>query len=94
MKDFLLGNDGDLLIQDGDFVIGDSTIQNQKLLFVTKKGEWRQNIGVGIGAIDYINDDALADLSQEIQKQFEADGMRVKKVSVMDDGAVSWDAEY
>lgn len=92
--DLLLDNDFDLITQNGDFVVGDTTRQHQGLLFISQPGEWRQYPLVGVGAKDFLNDDRVAEMATEIQKQFEADGMVVTKVTVKEEGQTSWDAKY
>ena len=93
-KDILLDSSFDLMIKNGDIVVDDSTEQNQVLLFMSHPGEWRQHPTIGVGAQDFVNDDNFAMLAQEIQKQFQEDGMQVKKVTVMETGKTQWDAEY
>lgn len=92
--DFLDDADGDLMIRDGHFVIGESTEQHKKDLLIAQKGDYRQHPFVGVGIGDYLEDDELADIGQEIQKQFEMDGMKVKKVEVFEDGKINIEAKY
>lgn len=79
MKDILLDTvDFDVLIQDGDFVAGESTQQHQALLLLIEKGELREFPTRGIGAQTWINDDSQAgDFNAAVKKEFETDGMRV-----------------
>lgn len=83
MKDILLDETGDLLIKDGDIVVGESTEQHQKHLLLAQKGDFRQHPQIGVGLSDFLNDDALRDLPAAIQKEFENDGMKVKKINVI-----------
>jgi hypothetical protein len=94
MKDLILDDNYDLDIKNGDFVMGDSTFQNQKLLFETTKGEWKQNPAVGIGAEDYVADDELVEFENEIRRQFVADGMDIAILQVLEDGSVNVKANY
>ena len=55
--DILLDSNIDIMFADGDFVIGDSTMQNQYLILATHKGEWKENPYVGAGLEDMIGDD-------------------------------------
>lgn len=81
-KDILLDDNMDVKSKNGDFVIEDSTLQNQQLLLVSEKGEWKENPVVGIGIRSWLLDDATVhELHQEIQKQFSLDGMRVNKIT-------------
>lgn len=80
--DYLNDANDDLLIQNGDFVIGESSQQHQSLLLRLKKGELRQYPKTGVGIDGFLLDDNPGDVYQEIQKQFEADGMVVRSIDV------------
>jgi hypothetical protein len=80
-KDILLDETGDLAVKDGDFVIGDSTIQHQQLLLMSQKGEWKEKPMVGVGIENYLNDDTTNDMMNEISDQFEKDGMKIKSIN-------------
>lgn len=54
MKDILLDTDGDLLIEDGDFVIGNSDTQNVESIVHNFKGEFKEYPLVGFGVINYV----------------------------------------
>lgn len=74
--------DDDLLIANGDFVAGESTLQHQSLLLRLKKGELRQFPKTGVGVDDFLLDDTPGDVYLEIRKQFEADGMTIRKLEI------------
>lgn len=80
--DYLNTEDDDLLIANGDFVKGESTQQHQSLLTRLKKGELRQYPRTGVDIDSFLLDDNPGDAYQEIQKQFEADGMKVRKIEL------------
>lgn len=68
----------DLLIQNGDFVIDESTRQHQQLLILTEKGENREFPTRGVGISNWLNDDTPSgDLNAAIKKEFIADGMKI-----------------
>jgi hypothetical protein len=92
--DYLYTDDMDLRIENGDFVVGDSTMQHQQVLLIAEKGELRQYPLTGVGTMSYLNDDQIGDLYPEIQKQFEADGMVVKTLSIDHEGKINVDAAY
>lgn len=94
MIDFLLDENFDLMIANGDFVMGDATEQNQALLLLAQKGEVRQFPDAGCGSQDWLDDDEVSDLGAEIQKQLELDGMKVKKIEVFESGKINIDAHY
>lgn len=52
--DILLDDDYDLLVKDGDFVIGESTAQEIDLILRSEPGHWRDNLLLGFGLIKRI----------------------------------------
>lgn len=81
MTDLLVDNVYDLLIENGDFVAGESTLQHQKLLCATNKGEWREFPIMGVGINNWIKDENVGSAKVDIKKQFERDGMTVERIS-------------
>ncbi len=79
-QDYLHDDDDDLLIVNGDFAVGESTVQHQSLLLRMQKGELRQYPKTCIGIDDFLLAEDAEDMRQEIQKQYEADGMKVRSV--------------
>lgn len=86
-QDYLHDGTDDLMIADGNFVVGESTIQHQDLLLRMKKGDLRQFPRTGVGIDDFLLDDEPGDVFQEIQKQFEADGMVIRDIEIAIDEA-------
>lgn len=82
MKDFLIDESGDLRIENGDFVIGTSDGQNQNILLVCEKGDFKENPQVGVGLGQYLESDTGDDLIAEIRRQFVADGLTIDKLSI------------
>ncbi len=93
MKDILLGSNRDLLVVNGDFVIGDSDEQQQNMLLITKKGELKQNPDVGVGLSSFLKDDDTGSLITEVNRQFTKDGMIVRAVKYVKE-ILSIDASY
>lgn len=77
MKDLLLGSGRDLMIVDGDLVIGESSNQQAELLFMLPKGSLKESLDVGVGASDYLESEDRSGLLREIKKQFTNDGLSV-----------------
>lgn len=73
--DILLDEDFELKITNGDFAIGECTQQHQNLLLLSHKGSFRQSPLVGVGLSSFLMDNDLTRLKEEVQKQFELDGM-------------------
>ena len=92
MKDIIIGADLDLVVQNGDFVIGNSTEQNKALILAAHQGEFRQNTVVGVGIRSYLNDDSGSPLSA-IQLQFELDGMTVRRLELVNGNLIN-EAQY
>jgi len=84
-KDFLL-KDGDLQIDNGDFVVGHSDQQHVEDLLIAHKGEYTQNPVLGIGISSYLRapvDSRVREkLERDIKLQIEADGANKVKVAV------------
>ena len=94
MKDFLLDDNLDLRIANGDFVIGESDRQHQRLLLVTDKGMWKENPATGVGVDRYLESEDPGLLLREIRLQFSKDGMTVNNTSITDAGVLVINAAY
>lgn len=92
MKDILL-EDNDLIIEDGDFKVADATRQNQQLIIVSHKGEWKQHPLTGVGISDWLKGEKNGGLKAEIKQQFKADGMKVHKIDLTNN-TIRIDANY
>jgi hypothetical protein len=93
MEDILLNTTHDLDIANGDLPIGESTLQNQDLLLMTNKGEWKENPTIAVGAAGFLKDEEEAGLMAEIKTQFEKDGMKVKQIEITEE-KLNIDANY
>lgn len=95
--DLLLESDYDLLIENGDLVIGLSDEQHVALLLLTEKGEWRHDGLAGIGLQRQLSGPLgpteRAALQREISLQLERDGFIVRTVQVTAAGELTIDAE-
>ena len=72
----------DLVIENGDFVIAESTYQHQGLLFLSAKGDWKENPDRCVDGSRYVETSDDAGLAREIGTQFSLDGMRVERVNI------------
>ncbi|CAN5437071.1 hypothetical protein BH09BAC1_BH09BAC1_05020 [soil metagenome] len=87
-KDILLDSDGDLLIREGDFVVGPSDDQHVLDILMSAPGDWRQSPLVGVNIITFLN--APMDgtqrnaLRQKIALQLQLDGIRISEMDLMD----------
>lgn len=91
--DILLDNDLDIKIVDGDFAIGDSTYQNQKLLLICGKNDVKQYPSACVGLDTYLDDESPADMHRAIRMEFTGDGMKVKSIKTIE-GKINIDAPY
>lgn len=74
-NDFLLDDDGDLLIRDGDFVIGDMEPQHVDDLAFSFKGEWKEWPLLGAEAQRKLKQrESITKLKKDIRKELEDDG--------------------
>lgn len=95
MTDLLLDENNDLRIENGDVVFGGSDEQHRMLLLSTEKGAWKENPDVGVGLINYLMDDDIPGLKNEVRKQFIKDGMKVQHVSYEEaTNNLNYDAAY
>lgn len=93
MTDILLDDDFDLVFADGDLVIGEATLQHQKILLLTEKGEIREFPTHGVGLRSWLLDDEAGNLNGRIKREFEADGMTVESVNTQG-GNIRVKAQY
>ncbi|EKT3967121.1 hypothetical protein [Flavobacterium psychrophilum] len=94
MTDLLLDENMDLQIVDGDFVISESTAQNQKILILSDKNDFKESPMRGVGALRYLEDGKPDALAREVRQEFLADGMTVNKLQIADEGSIEVDANY
>lgn len=92
MNDILLNSTLDAKIDNGDFVTGGSTEWHQLLLLQCSKGDFKENPTICIGAAGWLKDD-VGGLLAEVKKEFERDGMTVKKLELTNDNLIT-DASY
>jgi hypothetical protein len=82
MQDYLLDPvTGDLMVVDGDLVIGDATLQNQKLLLFATPGSYKQYPIVGVDLMGFLKDEDQGDMMRAIRQQFTQDGMTVESLA-------------
>ena len=96
MKDFLLDEDDDLLIDEeaGDLVTGDSNVQEQNLLLMLAKGTIKEHPTATVDAMNYLESDDAVGLLREVRLKFSADGRKVEKVGFTKDDKLIIDAPY
>jgi hypothetical protein len=76
MNDYLLDADGDLLIVNGDWAVGESTYQHQRQLIKNAKGDYKANPTICVDAENFV-DGKKGNITRAITKEFMQDGMEV-----------------
>jgi len=93
--DIKLDPDFDLLTENGDFAVMESTRQHQQCLIIAEPGDYKQNPTMGAGAYTFTNDDeTLENLKKSIQKTFEQDGMVISHLKINTKGDIDCVANY
>lgn len=81
--DFTLDGVGDLLIEDGDFVLSYSDGMHQEHIIKSFTGYWRNAPLVGVGIEQYLHaSTGTAEVKRLIKIQLEADGYKVESINV------------
>lgn len=81
-QDILVGDDGDLLFENGDFAVGDSDVQHVEDILYAAPGHWKQHPLVGADVRQSINGTVTDELKRRIRLQLEADGFLVRALPV------------
>ena len=99
VQDFLIDDTtGDLLIRNGDFVIGESDEQHIDHLLSAIQGDYPLNILLGVGIGRYVN--APIDLNnantlmRNIRVQAALDNLTINTLKANADGSFDIDGEY
>ncbi len=86
MKDFLLDENGDLKIVNGDFVIGDAEEQTVERILISKPGEWKEYPQVGCDIQKAFNGVIDRFLERNVRVQLESDGFEIEKLNITEGG--------
>lgn len=82
MKGIILDDSLSLQVKNGSLVLGDPTYQNQQILLLAEKGEFKFRPMRGVGTKRYLETPNRGELAREIRTEFIADGMIVNKISI------------
>ncbi len=81
----MLDEDGDLLIVNGDFVIGESEEQHIVDILNANKGFYKEFPHVGVGIMQYYKSSGMQDeIKMNIQLQLESDNFTINEIVVGD----------
>ncbi len=82
-NDLKLDENGDLSIENGDFVITESDTQHVNHLLQAVKGDYKLNPTTGCNLIDFVKKtDNYKKIEYEIRTQLEADGYELVGISI------------
>lgn len=83
MQDFIIDDNYDLVIKNGDFAIGDSNSQEIDLLTRSFKGDWKQYPLLGAGLLRLVKGRATeVRIKRDIELELKDDGFRIIKIKV------------
>lgn len=92
-KDILLDADGDIIIENGDFKIGDSDYQHLQDNIEAQKGWFRESSHLGCAVLNKLNSAIDSAFLQTIRINLEADGYKVEEISISKEGELLINAE-
>lgn len=81
--DVLLDENGDLLIENGDFSIGESDQQHVNCIFIAHPGHYKQFPLTGFGASRYLKKSTMTkqEFIRNLTMQLEQDGYKNPEIS-------------
>lgn len=72
------------IIEDGDFVIGESTDQETAHLLIATLGEFRHSPYIGVGLINYVENELAEEILPEILRQFKVVGLNIEELNFLE----------
>ena len=89
MKDIKLENDLDLLVENGDFVIGTSDEQELSALLLSSPGIFKNAPLMGVDVQKYLLSGDITSLETRINQQLKADGKSLR-ANIANDGTITF----
>ncbi len=86
MNDLRINENGDLLIQNGDFVIGDARADITERILIAYPGEFKEKPLLGCNITAQINGAPSPFWRGNTMSQLRAEGMNVKRMDITDTG--------
>ena len=93
MIDIKQQENGDIDLSTGDLQLAEPTGQHQRDMLIATQGSYKEAPIVGVGAINYLNDNERTGFLRAVNKEFTRDGMKVYEIG-MPGGELIIDAEY
>lgn len=88
MTDLLVDSNNDLIVENGDFVVGEADQQHMESIIISSKGDWKQHPLVGVGINQYTNAPLTriikTELEKEMRLQLEVDGFKNIGITIND----------
>lgn len=81
------------LIMQG-LMLGDITNQNQELIVIAEKGDFKEIPKKGVAISNYLDDEVPDSLLRAVRTELSLEGMTVKKVGLNSHNELVIDAEY
>jgi hypothetical protein len=78
----MIGEDYDLLIEGGDFVVGDCLNQQVALLLLASPGDIRRAPEHGVGLSEYLLEEDNNELNGAIRLQLKMDNLKLRKMEI------------
>lgn len=86
MKDLVLDENLDLKIKNGDVVFDEATMQTLENVLDTNKGEWKDNVRLGVGIKKYLAaNNSINELRGEIIENLKRVDIKHKKIGINKD---------
>ena len=79
----------DLKIENKSIVLGETLPQNEYLLLVGNRADFKTDPTLGVGINEMLNDNDLLSWKRKIREGLQADGMRVDTISMSRDGKIT-----
>lgn len=83
----------DVVIRNGDFLVGEAKQQATFLTLATNKGDFRANPDVGLSLASYVNSEDQDVMLAEITRLLEADGFTINSLG-FENGQLKLDVTY
>lgn len=93
-KDFLQDTNNDLLIENNDFVIGNSDEDHIVDIINSAQGDWKEYVLCGVNIDNYLNSSGVQlQLKQQILFQLEQDGFTQITVNFNDNNSTNFEVD-
>jgi hypothetical protein len=90
--DYITDDNGDLIIENGDFKKGDATLQHVRDILLAAPGHYRQFPTIGADIEEIINGELDVEMKKKIRMNLTSDGYTVGDIKIVN-GIIRIDAE-